>query len=121
MGNVSTFTTTKPLVENMSPAPSSSISSPVPWIPFDRVHSDKFSDQTTLFSDKAEPVTTGPKVTTQKEQNSLTQFSISSAKKQKVVIACKVSNYHIPLVVELDPEWERLSSAKSVKNTLTES
>merc|ERR1712055_772312 len=65
-----TYTTMKPPVANTSHVPSWSILSPVPWTLSDPVHSVKFSAQTTSSSDKVVLVTTGPKVTTQREPNS---------------------------------------------------
>ena len=60
------FIITKPQAANMSHVLYSSILNPEPWIQSDRVPTDKFSDQTTLFSDNRGQETTGPKDTTQK-------------------------------------------------------
>jgi hypothetical protein len=65
----------------------------------------KFSDQTTSFSAKLVPVTTGLKVTTLKVLNLLTPSSMSSEKKLKVVIVFKDSKFATPSVVEPDLVW----------------
>jgi len=46
----------------------------VPWIPLELDHSDNYSDQITLFSDKPEQETIGQKVIILKELNWLIQF-----------------------------------------------
>merc|ERR1712070_389590 len=86
----STSTTTKPPVEDTSQEPSSWILSQEPWTPSEPDHSVNSSDQTTSSSDKLEPVTTGPRVTTPRELSSLTPSSMSSERKLKVAIAFKV-------------------------------
>merc|ERR1719183_1724752 len=116
----STFTTTKPPVEDTSQEPSSWILSQEPWTPSELDHSDNSSDQTTSFSDKLVPVTTGPRVTTPKVPNLSTPSSMSLEKKLKVAIAFKVSKLPTPSVVVLDPVWELSSSPRSEKNTQTE-
>ena len=63
-----------------------------PWTPSDRDHSDKYSVRTTLYSDRAEPGTTGPKVTTQRALSLSTRFSMSSGKRRKVATVSKDSN-----------------------------
>merc|ERR1712025_343349 len=65
----SMYTTMKPPVANTSHVPFLSILSPEPWTPSDPVLSVKSSAQTTSSSDKVVLVTTGPKVTTQREPN----------------------------------------------------
>ena len=96
----------KPLEEDTFQEPSSWISNQEPWIQSELDHSVNSSDQTTSFSDKLELVTTGLKVTTLKELNSLTQSSTSSEKKPKVAIASKVSKSPTPSVVVPALVWE---------------
>ena len=60
------FIIMKPQAANMSHVLYLSILNPEPWIQSDRVPTDKFSDQTTLFLDNRGQETTGPKDTTQK-------------------------------------------------------
>merc|ERR1712139_546641 len=117
----STSTTTKPPVVDTSQEPSSWILSQEPWTPSELDHSVNSSDQTTSFSDKLVPVTTGPRVTTPKELSSLTQSSMLSEKKPKVAIASKVSKLPPPSVVVPDPVWEPSSSPRSEKNIQIES
>merc|ERR1711959_574859 len=87
----STSTTTKPPVEDTSQEPSSWILNQEPWTQSELDHSDNSSDQTTSFSDKPEPVTTGLKDITLKVLSLSTQFLMLSERKLKVVIASKVS------------------------------
>merc|ERR1712017_22447 len=87
----STSTTTKPPVEDTSQEPSSWILSQVPWTPSELDHSVNSSDQTTSFSDKLVPVTTGPRVTTPRVLSSSTPSSTLSERRPKVAIASKVS------------------------------
>merc|ERR1712188_152830 len=110
-----------PPVEDMSQEPSLWILSQEPWTPSEPDHSDSSSDQTTSFSDKLVPVTTGPRVTTPRVPSSSTPSLMSSERKPKVAIASKVSRSPTPSVVELDPVWEPSSSPRSEKNTQTES
>merc|ERR1711881_217393 len=117
----STSTTTKLPVGDTSQEPSSWISNQDPWTPSEPAHSVNSSDQTTSFSDKPVPVTTGPRVITLKVLSSLTQFSMLSEKKPKVAIASKVSRSPTPSVVVPDLVWEPSSSQRSEKNTQTES
>merc|ERR1719231_1718953 len=117
----STFTTTRPLVEDTSQEPSSWISNQEPWTPSELDHSDNSSDQTTSFSDKLVPVTTGLKVTTPRVPNLSTPSSMSLEKKLKVAIASKVSKLPTPSVVVLDLVWEPSSSPRSEKSTQIES
>merc|ERR1712113_215174 len=117
----STSTTTKPPVEDTSQEPSSWISNQEPWTPSELDHSVNSSDQTTSFSDKLVPVTTGPRVTTPKVLSSLTPSSMSSERRLKVAIAFKVSKSPTLSVVVLDPVWEPSSSPRSEKSTQTES
>merc|ERR1711934_1191561 len=117
----STFTTTKPPVEDTSQEPSSWISNQEPWTPSELDHSVNSSDQTTSFSDKLVPVTTGPRVTTLKVLSSLTPSSMSSEKKLKDAIASKVSKLPTLSVVVLDLVWEPSLSPRSEKSTQTES
>ena len=116
----STFTSTRPPVEDMYQELSSWISSQEPWTQLDLDHSDSCSDQTTSSSDKPVPVTTGLKVTTPRVPNLSTPSSMSLEKKLKVAIAFKVSKLLTPLEEELDPVWELSSSPRSEKNTQTE-
>merc|ERR1711934_265950 len=116
----STSTTTKPPEEDTSQEPSSWILSQEPWTQSEPDHSVNFSDQTTSFSDKPELVTTGPRVTTPRELNSLTPSSMSSERRLKVAIAFKVSKLPTPSEVVLDLIWEPSSSPRSEKNTQTE-
>merc|ERR550514_2651252 len=117
----STSTTTKPPVEDTSQEPSSWISNQEPWTPSELDHSVNSSDQSTSFSDKLVPVTTGPRVTTPKVLSSLTPSSMSSERRLKVAIAFKVSKLPTPSVVVLDPVWEPSSSPRSEKSTQIES
>merc|ERR1712228_996856 len=107
--------------EDTSQEPSSWISSQEPWTPSELAHSVNSSDQTTSFSDKPVPVTTGPRVTTPKVLSSSTPSSMSSERKLKVVIASKVSRSPTPSVVVPDLVWEPSSSPRSEKSTQTES
>merc|ERR1712070_673723 len=116
----STSTTTKLPVEDTSQEPSLWILSQEPWTPSELDHSDNPSDQTTSFSDKLVPVTTGPRVTTPKVLSSLTPSSMLLEKKPKVAIASKVSKLPTLSVVVLDLVWEPSSSPRSEKNTQTE-
>jgi len=104
----------------MFPEPFLWIWNPEPWTLLELDLSDNFSDPITLFSDKLELVTTGPKDITLKELNLLTLFSMSAEKKLKDVIAFKDSKSPTPSEEELDLEWELSSSLKSEKNTLIE-
>ena len=76
------------------------------WTQLELDLSDNFSDLTTSSLDKLELETTGPRVTTLKELNSLTQFLMLPEKKLKDVIAFKVSKSLTHWVVEQDQEWE---------------
>jgi hypothetical protein len=87
----STFTTTKPLVEDTSPELSLWILSQEPWIQLELDLLVNSSDLITSSSGKVVPETTGPKVTILKELNSLTQFSMSPERKLKDVTASKDS------------------------------
>merc|ERR1712188_357769 len=117
----STFTTTKLPVVDTSQEPSSWILSQEPWTPSELDHSDNSSDQTTSFSDKPVPVTTGPRITTQRVPSSSTPSSMSSERKPKVAIASKDSRSPTPSVVVPDPVWEPSSSPRSEKSPQTES
>merc|ERR1712045_1030901 len=97
----STSTTTKPPAVNTFHELSSSISSQVPWTPFDPVHSV--------------PVTTGPKVTTPREPSSSTVFWMLCERRLSLAIAFKVFNSLTLWVVVPDPVWELCSSLKSEK------
>merc|ERR1711881_525754 len=99
----STFTTTKPPVEDTSQEPSLWILSQEPWTPSEPDHSVNSSDQTTSSSDKPVPVTTGPRVTIPKVLSSSTPSSMSSERKPKVAIASKDSRSPTPSVVVPDP------------------
>merc|ERR1719213_1456691 len=101
----STFTTTKPPEEDTSQEPSSWILSQEPWTPSELDHSDNSSDQITLFSDKPELVTTGPRVTTPRVLSSLTPSSMLSERRLRAVTAFKVSKLPTPSEVVLDPVW----------------
>merc|ERR1711881_53487 len=117
----STSTTTRPPVEDTSQEPSLWILSQEPWTLSEPAHSVNSSDQTTSFSDKPVPVTTGPRVITPRELSSLTPSSMSSERKPKVAIAFRDSRSLTPSVVVLDPVWEPSSSPRSEKSTQTES
>merc|ERR1711881_13564 len=101
--------------------PSSWILSQVPWTPAELDHSVNSSDQTTSFSDKPVPVTTGPRVITPRELSSSTPSSMSSERKPKVAIASKDSRSPTLSEVVPDPEWEPSSSPRSEKSTQIES
>merc|ERR1711959_329987 len=117
----STCTTTRPPVEDTSQEPSSWILSQEPWTPSEPDHSVSSSDQTTSFSVRPVPVTTGPRVTTPRVPSSSTPSSMSSERKPKVAIASKDSRSPTPSVVVPDPVWELSSSPRSEKSTQTES
>merc|ERR1711937_108585 len=117
----STSTTTRPPVEDTFQEPSSWILSQEPWTLSELDHSDNCSDQTTSFSARLEPVTTGPRVTTLRVLSSSTQSSMLSEKKPKVAIASKVSKSPTPSVVVPDLVWEPSSSPRSEKSTQIES
>merc|ERR1711998_354500 len=104
-----------------SQEPSSWILNQEPWTPSELDHSVNSSDQTTSFSDKLVPVTTGPRVTTPKVLSSSTPSSMLSERRLKDVTAFKVSKLPTPSVVVLDPVWEPSSSPRSEKSTQTES
>jgi len=80
-------TTMKQVEASMSPVLFLWIWSLVPWIPFVLDHLASFSALTISSLAKAEPVTTGPKVTTLKELSWSTLFLTLSAKKPKAAIA----------------------------------
>lgn len=109
-------TSMKPLEEDTFQELSSWISNQEPWIQSELDHSVNSSDQTTSFSDKLELVTTGLKVITLKELNSLIQFSMSLEKKLKVAIVFKVSKSPTLSEEVLDQEWELSLSQRSEKN-----
>merc|ERR1712139_710476 len=92
-----------------------------PWTQLELDLSVNSSDQTTSFSDKPVPVTTGPRVTTPKVLSSSTPSSMLSVRNLKVAIASKVSRSPTPSVVVPDPVWEPSSSPRSEKSTQTES
>merc|ERR1711990_30 len=117
----STSTTTRLPEEDTSQEPSSWILSQVPWTPSEPDLSVSSSDQTTSCSDRPEPVTTGPRVTTPRELSSSTPSSMSSERRLKVAIASKVSRSPTLSEVVPDPEWEPSSSPRSERSTPTES
>merc|ERR1712176_1433043 len=117
----STFTTTKPLEAVTSQEPSSWILSQEPWTPSEPAHSVSSSDQTTSFSDRPVPVTTGPRVITPRVPSSSTPSSMSSERKPKVATASKDSRSPTLSVVVLDLVWEPSSSPRSEKSTQIES
>ena len=117
----STYTSTKLLEEDTCQEPFSWTSSQERWTPLGLDPSDNYSDQTTLSLASLEQETTGPRATTQKEQNSSTQSSMLSEKKLKDVIASKASKSLTPSAEEQDPEWEHCSSPRLEKNIQTES
>merc|ERR1712176_1650344 len=116
----STFTTTKQLEAVTSQEPFSWILNQVPWTQSEPDHSDSSLDQTTSFSDRPVPVTTGPRVTTPRVPNSSTPSSMLSERKPKVATASKDSRSLTPSVVVLDPVWEPSSSPRSEKSTQTD-
>merc|ERR1711881_679433 len=115
----STSTTTRPLEEDTSQEPFSWILSQEPWTPSELDHSVNSSDQTTSSSDKPEPETTGPRVTTPRVLSSSTPSLMSSERRLKVATAFRASRSPTPLVVELDLVWEPSSSPRSEKSTQT--
>merc|ERR1711935_702151 len=99
----STCTTTKPPAASTSRGPSSLTLNQVPWTLSDPAHSARSSDLTTLSSDSPVPVTTGPRVTTQKVPNSSTPSWTSSVRNPKAVTASRASSSPTPSVVVLVP------------------
>merc|ERR1712193_262417 len=116
----STSTTTKLLEVDTSQEPSSWILSQEPWTPSELDHSVNSSDQTTSFSDKLVPVTTGPRVTTPKVLSSSTPSSMSSVRRLRVAIASRASRLPTPSVVVPALVWEPSSSPRSEKSTPTD-
>merc|ERR1711976_789810 len=116
----STFTTTKPPVEDTSQEPPLWILSQVPWTQSEPDHSVSSSDQTTSSSDKPVPVTTGPRVTTPREPSSLTPSSMLSERRLRVAIAFRDSR--LPTLSEEVPDlvWEPFSSPRSERSTQTD-
>merc|ERR1712072_1457152 len=114
-------TSTKPPEEDTSQEPSSWISNPVPWTQSEPDLSVSSSDPTTSFSDRPEPVTTGPRVTTPRELSSSTPSSMSSERRLRAATAFRASRSPTPSEVVPDPEWEPSSSPRSEKSTQTES
>lgn len=96
----------KPLVDAMFQEPYLWILNQVLWTQSELDHLVNFSDLTTSFLAKQEQGTTGPKDTIQKVLNLLTQYSMLSEKKLKVVIASKDSRSLIHLVVAPVQVWE---------------
>jgi hypothetical protein len=84
-------TITKQLVVDMSQELSLWISNQVQWTPLELVLSVNSSDLITSSSVKLVLVTTGPRVTTLKELNLLTPYSMLLEKKLKDVIVFKDS------------------------------
>jgi hypothetical protein len=101
----SMFISIKQLEEDTSQEQSLWISNQEQWTQLELDHSDNCSDQTTLSSDKLEPETTGQKVTTPKELNSLIQSSMLLENKLKDAIVFKVSKSPTHWEVEQDQEW----------------
>ena len=91
--------------EDTSQEPSLWILNQEQWTQLELDHSDNCSDQTTLYSDNQEQEITGPKVTTPKELNSLTQYSMLPENKPKDAIAFKVSKLPTHWEEEQDQEW----------------
>lgn len=114
------YTSMKLPEEDMYQEPSLWISNQEQWIQLELDHSVNSSDQTTSFSDKAVPETTGPRVTTPKELNWSTQSSMLPEKKLKDATASKVSKSLTHWVVEQVQVWVPSSSQKSENNILTE-
>ncbi len=85
--NASMSTIMKQAEASMFPVPFLWIWSLALWIPFVLDHLASFSALTISSLAKAEPVTTGPRVTTLKELNWSTLFLTLSAKKLKAAIA----------------------------------
>jgi hypothetical protein len=94
------------LAVDMFHALSSWILNQEPWTLSVQDLSVNYSDLTISSSVKLELVTTGRRVITLRALNSLTPFSTSLEKKQKAVIASKVSKSLTLLVVVLDLVWE---------------
>merc|ERR1712036_35096 len=78
--------------------PSLSTWSQVPWTLSDRAPLARSSDPTTLYLDRAEPVTTGPRDTT--------------PRRPRVAIVCKDFSLLTLWAVEPDPAWELFSSPR---------
>ena len=107
----------------MSHELSLSISSLVPWMPFELDPSVNFSDQTTSSSARVVLVsrnriterancnklqeTTGPRVTTRKVLSLLIRCSMLCDVKLRAATAFKVSRLPTPSVVVLVPVWVR--------------
>lgn len=71
--------------------------------------------------DKAEQETTGPRATTQREPNWSTQLWMLSERRRKAVTVFRDFNLHTHWAGALVLVWEHYSSAKSARNTPTES
>ncbi len=112
---------TKPQEEDMYQEQSLWTYNLEPWTQSGLDPLGNFLGQTTLFSDKLEPETTGLKVTIPKELNLLIQFWTSLEKKLKDATVFKVSKSPILSVVEQVQEWELFLFLKSDKNILIES
>ena len=108
----STFTTMKPLEEDMSQEPFLWTLSPEQWTQLEPDHSVNSSDLTTSSSDKLEQETTGPRVTTLKELNLSIPFLTSLERKLKDAIAFKDSKSLTQWEEVLDQEWEPFSSQR---------
>jgi len=117
----STSTSMKQLVEDTSQELFLWILNQEQWTPLELDHSVNSSDQTTSFSDKVEPVTTGPRVTTLKELNWSIQSSMLPERKLKDVIVFKDSKSPTHWEVEQDQVWVPSLFQKSEKNIPTES
>ncbi len=110
----------RPLEEDTSQELFLWILNPEQWTPLELDPSVNSSDLITLFSDRAEQETTGPRDTTLKELNLLTQFLMSREKKLKDATAYKDSKSLTHWEEELDQVWVPSWSLKSEKNIPTE-
>ena len=110
----------RPLEEDTSQELFLWILNPEQWTPLELDPSVNSSDLTTSSSDKVEPETTGPRDTTLKELNLLTQSLMSPERKLKDATAYKDSKSPTHWEVELDQVWVPSWSLKSEKNIPTE-
>ena len=119
--NALKFTTTRLQAASMSHAQSSSIWSQAPWTLCAPAHTEPSSVQTTLFSARAAPATTGPRDTTLKELSLSIPSLTWSGKRPSHATACRDSKWLTPWVAVPVPAWEHSSSPRSVRNIQTES
>merc|ERR1712072_395399 len=89
--SASTCTTTRPPAAATCPVPSLWTLSQVPWTPSVLVPSVSSSAPTTSSSDRPEPVTTGPRVTTPRAPSSSIPYLTSSVRRPSPAIAFRAS------------------------------